>query len=129
MSEYSDGECSSVHDAEWRTARKTHKCDACEIPISPGHRYHRTFYVFDGSPGVDIRCERCQAIYSHLSSRMTDSEEFCNARLNCGHTYEERWREPPPEWLAALAFWLPGDPLPPLDVVRKYMPDNGEPLI
>ena len=114
MSEYSDGETCAVSSDEWRTARKAHRCDACRTNVRVGDRYHRTFYVFDGSPGVVVRCERCQVIYEHLSSKMTD-EEFCNSELNCGHTYEERWEEPPPEWLAALAFWIPGEPLPQLE--------------
>lgn len=61
------------------------------------------------------RCPRCQVIYLHLEGRIRaegDYDQFCDESLNCGHEYEERWEEAPPEWLAALAFWLPGDPLP-----------------
>jgi hypothetical protein len=120
MSEYSDGDTCAVSANEWRTAKKPHRCDACHTNVRVGDRYHRTFYVFDGKADVDVRCERCQKIFEHLDARIREdnggfSEEYCNTRLNCGHTYEDRWGEPPPEWLAKLAFWLPGEPLPQLD--------------
>ena len=116
MSQYGDGDgCASVTDNEWRTARKDHTCSACREKIAPGQRYHRTFFVFDGEPYTFKRCERCQAIYEHLSARIRvegETEEFCDDRLNCGHSYTDRWDEPPPDAIAALAFWRPGDPLP-----------------
>lgn len=117
MSQYGDGDSCSVFEESWRTAKKDHKCSACREVIRPGQRYHYTFSVFDGDSDVNKRCERCQIIFAHLSARIRkegDAEEFCDAALNCGHTYVERWEEAPPEWLAALAFWRPGDPLPEL---------------
>jgi uncharacterized C2H2 Zn-finger protein len=83
--------------------------------VAVGRKYHRTALLFDGNWETIVRCERCQAIYRHLSDRMAkegDCDEFCDDHLNCGHGYQERWEEPPPEAIAALAFWLPGDPLP-----------------
>jgi hypothetical protein len=115
VSSFSDGESCEVTDDVWRKARKTHTCSACRETIAPGQRYHRTFYVFEGDPGVVIRCARCEAIYTHLNARMRDEGdhgEYCAAELDCGDTYEERWEEAPPPEIAALAFWLPGDPLP-----------------
>lgn len=115
MSEYGD-ECATVARESLRKARKEHKCDACGETITPGRTYHYTFIVFDGEPQTNVRCERCQAMYAHLTARMRADvngfTEYCNAELNCGHSYEERWDEPPPDEIAALAFWLPGDPLP-----------------
>lgn len=119
MSQYGDGDYCSVWQDRWVTARKEHTCKACAETILPGHRYHTTFYIFDGEPHTTNRCERCETIFEHLSGRMVDDpEEFCDERLACGHEYEERWREPPPEHIAALAFWLPGEPLP-VQVVAK----------
>lgn len=115
MSQFGDGEPVSVFEEEWRKARKEHRCDACGETIARGDRYHRTALLFEGEWQITARCVRCETIHAHLSGRIAkegDSEEFCDAELNCGHTYEERWGEPPPEWLAALAFWRPGDPLP-----------------
>jgi hypothetical protein len=115
MSEYGEGDYCPVHEFAWRKARKQHTCDACGEAITPGRTYHRTFLICDGTAFVTVRCERCQAIYDHLAARIRgegDLEQYCNETLDCGHEYEERWGEPPPEWLAALAFWLPGDPLP-----------------
>jgi hypothetical protein len=115
VSQYGDGSCPDICADQWRKARRSHRCCACREEIAPGHRYHRTTFLFDGAWSVYERCERCQAIFEHLSERMAesgDSEEYCAAALNCGHDYEERWRGPPPEAIAALAFWLPGDPIP-----------------
>ena len=115
MSQYGDGDYCEVSDHSVRTARKVHHCHACGEAIRPGDTYGRTFYVFDGDAHTVKRCVRCEAIYNHLSTRMREEgepEEFCDERLDCGHEYEENWDEPPPEHIAALAFWLPGDPLP-----------------
>jgi len=115
MSQYGDGDNADVWDVTQRKARKPHKCDACHEPIAPGRTYTRTACLFDGSWDTWIRCERCQAIFVHLSALIAkwgEEEEFCDAALNCGHEYRERWREDPPPEIAALAFWLPGEPLP-----------------
>jgi hypothetical protein len=115
VSQYGDGDYCSVWEDRWVTARKEHVCFACAEAIVKGQRYHVTFSVYDGRADTTKRCARCQAIFEHLSGRMKehgDEEEFCDAELKCGHEYEERWNEPPPEHIAALAFWLPGDPLP-----------------
>jgi hypothetical protein len=115
MSQYGDGDSPDVCDSEWRKARKPHDCDACGETVQPCQRYHRTSMLFDGAWSVWIRCVRCQAIFAHLSDRIRESgdhEEFCDAELNCGHDYRERWDEDPPPEIAALAFWRPGDPVP-----------------
>ena len=115
MSEYGDGDYCSVWSETDPKARKEHVCDACHETIAPGRKYHRTFSIFEGTPNTNVRCERCQAIFVHLTERMRtegDREEYCNPELACGHEYKERWDEPPPDHIAALAFWLPGDPLP-----------------
>lgn len=117
MSQYGEGDSCSVWSDRWATARKEHRCKACGETVRPGYRYHTTFYVFDGDAHRVKRCERCQLIFEHLSARMQtegEDEEFCDEALACGHEYRERWGEAPPEWLAALAFWRPGDPLPTL---------------
>lgn len=122
MSQYGDGDYAECTNIKTRRARKPHTCDACSETIDRGHEYTHVFFVFDGSPYVYKRCARCEVIYEHLSDRIYkegDGEEFCDEELNCGHTYEQRWEEPPPEWLAALAFWRPGDPLPDLPKVKR----------
>ena len=114
MSQDGDGELVAFQRDTWHVARKAHKCRACHEPIGAGYRYHLTFYVWEKEPYTIKRCERCQLIFTHLASRIADEsdEEYCDESLACGHEYEERWGEKPPEWLAALAFWRPGDPLP-----------------
>lgn len=114
MSEYGD-EYAEVYDAEWRKAAKPHTCHACGEIITAGRKYHRTFTVFERVAHSNIRCERCQVIFTHLEGRIRaagDYTEYCNSELDCGHEYKERWGEEPPPEIAALAFWLPGDPLP-----------------
>ena len=114
MSQYGDEPC-SVYDVKERVARKAHKCSACGERVEPGTKYTDVFMVHEGEPYTCKRCPRCQVIYLHLEGRIRaegDYDWFCDERLNCGHEYEERSKEAPPEWLAALAFWLPGDPLP-----------------
>ena len=115
MSQYGDEPCEKYEMRE-RVARKQHTCDACSMTILPGMKYAYVFLVHDGDAYTYKRCPRCQVIFVHLSERIRADgdayEEFCDEKLNCGHDYEERWQEAPPEWLAALAFWLPGDPLP-----------------
>lgn len=115
MSQYGDGDYATTLQDCTRTARKEHRCCACREPIRRGDRYNYVALLFDGDLSYFKRCVRCQTIYEHLSAKMDDSgepDEFCDEELNCGHTYEKRWEEPPPEHIAALAFWLPGDPLP-----------------
>jgi hypothetical protein len=105
----------AVSHTSWRNARKAWTCSACKEPIEVGQKYRYVCFLFDGHWYTFRRCERCQAIYAHLAERMDvegNGEEFCADALDCGHTYEDRWDEAPPEWLAALAFWRPGDPLP-----------------
>lgn len=117
MSQYGDGDYCPVWEESNPKARKPHKCHACGETIPVGTVYSRTFHVFDGKAYTTKRCPRCQVIFEHLSARISkegDDEEFCDAKLNCGHEYKERWGEPPSEALAALAFWRPGDPLPEL---------------
>jgi hypothetical protein len=117
MSQYGDddGEPIVRRDDAYRNARKPHKCSACGETIAAGRTYHRTAALWGGTWQVVRRCERCQAIFLHLEKKIDAegaSEEFCDWELNCGHEYRERWGESPPEVIAALAFWLPGDPLP-----------------
>lgn len=111
MSTYGD-ESAAVSHTAWRTARTAHVCSACKEPIVVAQKYRYVVFLFDGRWHTFRRCERCDIIYQHLSRRMQaegDCEEFCADALDCGHTYEERWDEPPPEWLGALAFWRSGD--------------------
>jgi RNase P subunit RPR2 len=115
MSQYGDGDVAEAYRVTHHVARKEQRCCACSETIAPGHKYVRTFFVWEGEPYVFKRCARCDLIHQHLSDRIAtegESGEFCDEELHCGHDYEERWEEPPPEWLAALAFWRPGDPLP-----------------
>lgn len=107
-----DGEPVAYYRETRRTARKQHECCACEIPILPGHRYWVIATCCDGSVRGWKRCARCQFIHEQLRPLCAKREEWPDEELNCGHEFEENWGRPPPEWMAALAFWQPGEPLP-----------------
>lgn len=100
-----------VYDEKRVTARKEHRCSACNERILPGHRYVRLGVVFDGSAETFKRCERCQAIHQHLRDENPGAgDSWPDEQLACGEEYEEVFGKPPPDTIAALAFWRPGDP-------------------
>lgn len=107
MCDIADGTCPIWEEREL-TARKAHACMACRQAISPGHRYHRVDSMFEGHWDHWVHCLRCWAIYDAIRARLPPYEPICiDPRLNCG----ELWADPPPE-VAALAFLLPGEPVP-----------------
>jgi hypothetical protein len=106
MSMEADEYC-RVYTNETYRARVQHMCCACGATIRPGDYYARVFLVDpDGDSETYRRCGRCEAIHAHLVEmcRRHGHAEWPDERLNCGHTYRERWdTEPPPE-IAELAF-------------------------
>lgn len=101
--------------AEGRTtARKEHTCSACRGSISPGDIYYRVRWIYDGHVSGVKRCARCQHIHEHLRAK-GDGDMWPDERLDCGEEYAEHWGHEPPAAIAALAFWLPGEPLPAMD--------------
>jgi hypothetical protein len=102
-----------VYDERRVTARKEHRCAACNERILPGHKYVRVGIIFQGSAETLKRCFRCQTIHEHLrDANPDDGETWPDEELNCGESYKEVFGGPPPKEIAALAFWRPGDPLP-----------------
>lgn len=104
----------NVYDETWTLARKEHDCVACELPIRKGDRYMRAVAIHNGRVNVYKRCARCQFLHEFLRGMGRDSYEalWPDERLNCGEDFEEHWGSPPPDFVAELAFWLPGEPLP-----------------
>lgn len=107
-----DGEPVAYYRETRRRARKQHECCACEIPILPGHVYWVIAACWDGQVRDWKRCDRCQFIHQQLRPLCQAKDEWPDERLNCGHEFEEAHDRHPPDWLAALAFWQPGDLLP-----------------
>ena len=127
-----DFEPCAIWDSEMRKARKAHMCNACKRTITPGERYEHTDTMHEGSFGYHKRCAPCVAIYEHLRAKLWDERRaFCRTPLgqwdgdfdpiteeishllDCEHRdYAKRWGVEPPAWVQALAFWVPGDPLP-----------------
>jgi ribosomal protein S14 len=107
-------ECYKAYRETRRVARKAHECSACGRPIAPGDLYYDIAAILDGVRAYN-RCPPCQAIHEHLRDALPNGE-WPAEQLDCGHEYEELHGKPAPAWLQALAFWLPGDPLPCLDL-------------
>jgi hypothetical protein len=107
-----DGDPAQAWNEKTQRARKPHTCSACKLTIRPGDTYTRDKLLYDGRWDLVIRCARCQLIFEHLHPLCSAEGDAPARELDCGHDYNERWDRDPPEWLAALAFWLPGDPLP-----------------
>jgi hypothetical protein len=100
-----------VYEERRRVARKAHECDACDLPVRPGDLYYAISIVWDGSAETVKRCARCQLMHEHLRG-LAPNEMWPSEKLDCGEEYSDHWGHEPPEWVAALAFWMPGDPLP-----------------
>lgn len=97
------GEVVDVGVIDCRTSRKPRECEACGETILRGHKYYRESTLFQKRWESVVRCVRCQKIYEHLCSRVGD-DEWPDRKLSCGHSYEERYGEVPPDPIAALAF-------------------------
>lgn len=112
MCDIADGTC-PVWDERWVTARKSHRCIACGETVEPGHTYHRTESLYDGSWSRWKHCGRCGRIWLALlkMARQAQDDIAIDPALRCGSSWEGAWDEPPPPEVAALAFALPGDPV------------------
>jgi hypothetical protein len=105
-------EIADVWTSSEQKARKEHTCCACKESILPGHRYIKTTCIFEGEVDTWKHCLRCHAMYQALNEKCwkaSDGEEVADIQLNCGHEYEKKWGEKPPDDLAELAFLLPGE--------------------
>ena len=99
-----DGEPIVRHGTDYRRSKTLRNCRACAEPILPGDYYAREFALYDGSYEITRRCLRCEAIYVELQGMPCDADEGIAPALNCGHTWEENFDEPPPLHVARLAF-------------------------
>src|SRR3990172_11983933 len=88
-----------LHDL-FRKARKPHCCFACREEIRPGDRYHYFSEKFEGQINTYKHCLRCWAILEEIWGR----GEAAEYGLDCGVSWQEAFDEPPPEYIAALAF-------------------------
>lgn len=102
-----DTETVDVWQARLRTSRRRRRCEACAEWIEAGHRYERLTSLYDGHWQATTRCLRCVAIYEALVARRVEP----NFLLDCGTDWGDAFDEQPPPEVAALAFWLPGEPL------------------
>ena len=111
MCDLADGTC-DIWNETVRTARKAHRCFGCKAEtIRPGDRYVETRTLFDGSWEGWKHCMRCHAMWKAIHA-VADFDEHIDPGLDCGETWESAGRGVLPERIAALAFWLPGEPLP-----------------
>lgn len=88
-----------------RTARKEHRCSACNRKIRPGDRYAYVFIVFEGDTETYKRCGACEVTWQHLMEvcmRRTGGEMYPREDLSCGLEYAKEWGGDPPEEIARL---------------------------
>lgn len=107
MSTYAgDGEPVDRFCEEVRRAKKARRCGACREAIDAGDLYHRSAFLYAGEWEVINRCARCEAMFRFLAPlvRARDSEDVCDSRLNCGHTWQDNFEGEPPVAIQALAF-------------------------
>jgi len=93
-----EGYC-DIYENSRIKARKPRKCDACDEVIAKSHFYHRETMLFDSQWENTNRCLRCEAIYQHLSIKMSKEDMAPRPALDCGEVYQD-----PPESIARLAF-------------------------
>ena len=113
MSTYAgDGEPVVRMDRSVHRSKIERKCDACRRMIEAGQLYHRSAYLYDGSWEVIDRCARCEGMYRILSPLVrswSGGDEICDDRLNCGHTWQDNFKDEPPVEVQALAFLTPSE--------------------
>jgi hypothetical protein len=102
-----DGFC-DVYEVCNKRAAKDKRCDACHEIIRRGDLYCDTRMLYDGEWSDVARCARCEAMFLVIDDALP-SGEVPDRELNCGHTWEERYEEPPPVEYQALAFLTPDE--------------------
>lgn len=98
--------CNEVERTTYPRARKEHCCDACRQTIRIGDRYARIFVIWDREPAVWIHCARCNLLFGRIAGRHRELQtgEGVQFDLDCGHSWQEIFDEPPPDDVARLAF-------------------------
>lgn len=104
-------DAADVYEQQRRRARKRHACEACGETIMPGDTYVHTSSLYDGSWSTWKHCLRCSAIFEALHAEAYPDRIAIDPALNCGTEWADTFGEVPPH-IEALAFWLPGEPLP-----------------
>lgn len=80
---YVDDPCDVWHE-RWLTARKEHRCDDCNEPITRGERHVRISALSDGSWDHYRLCEYCQQDW-------TDLQELGVCKLIGGLSEAKEW--------------------------------------
>ena len=98
----------AVYDRNIRLSRKHRECCACGEAIKAGHRYCHIYAVGGGEVFHFDRCLRCEAMFTAIKNR-SESDEAIAECLDCGHTWDENFGEPPPPEISLLAFMSPDE--------------------
>jgi hypothetical protein len=67
---YCDYEPCAFQRADWRVARKEHRCDECGRVIRPGERYRVAAGKWGGDFSTCKRCPHCEAVAGALRDRL-----------------------------------------------------------
>jgi hypothetical protein len=128
------GESPAAWSAQWRRARKEHRCCACREGIRPGDRYHHFSGVWDGSPGSYKHCARCWHLYKLLEERQdpyaAEDGAGISLTMDCGELWRDNFNAPEPAELAFLtpdeAQALAGSTSPPPNTRPPFDPTGAE---
>jgi len=112
MCDPADGTC-PVWERVRRTARKSHVCEGCTETIDPGTVYFVTSALWEGEWSRWKHCIRCDAMFNAIINANAEFGYYVavDPRLDCGESWDSVFGATP-EHIQALAFWLPGDPVP-----------------
>lgn len=97
-------------DARWSVARKQHECCACHEAIRVGDRYHVSTLLNERGCKYDRYVEKakhCARCYAIIEALWKNGAKVVELGLDCGKLWDQ-----PPDEVAALAFWRPGDEVP-----------------
>lgn len=61
-----DGRVTPIAPGRYYQAYKTHKCSECRRVISPGERYHRELYAWEGRLHDCKTCQHCMVVRGWL---------------------------------------------------------------
>jgi hypothetical protein len=99
-----EGEYPEPLTAEWRRARKPHRCYACHEDIRKRDKYHIVVQIYDGEVETFRHCARCWVMASAIQSKTG----YVQWDLHCGELWETAIGDVPHD-IARLAFLTPDE--------------------
>lgn len=89
---------SDVLSTETPVARKRHRCDLCDLPITPGEKYTRQTIITDGRMGTWRNCAECDDVIDAIQREGSMPTEGVD------HEFAWEWACDLPQDAVAVAF-------------------------